>query len=262
MHRVTCAFLSTLMSGILFSPSLLGGQTGSGTLRDSSEQRFAAINSSLLEAADSAIQHSADPQRARDPLAQAPQIQTQSITPSHERALPRINQRIDALQPLVQPILAKEGIPDQLAAVIRVESGGNPRALSPKGARGIWQLMPDTARRYGLRVNDRLDERLDLEKATTTAARYLKDLYVQFGSWQLALAAYNTGEVNLQRAINRAGSRDFSTLSVLGYLPLETRNYVPAVLEAMGSQFPSSVSSRQDVRPTRFVYATSEGWGQ
>lgn len=262
MHKVASTFLLLSVSASLLSATLLDGQTVSGPLRNSSEQQFAAIDSSLLEAADSAIQHSADPRRARDPLAQTPKVETPSITASHDSVLPIINHRIDALQPLVQPILAKEGIPNQLAAVIRVESGGNPRALSPKGARGLWQLMPDTARRYGLRVDDRLDERLDLEKATITAARYLRDLYVQFGSWQLALAAYNTGEVNLQRAINRAGSRDFSTLSVLGYLPLETRDYVPAVMAAMGSQFSSAVSATQGARPTRFVYATSEESGQ
>ena len=105
-------------------------------------------------------------------------------------------------------------------------------ALSPKGARGIWQLMPDTARRYGLTVDASEDDRLDIEKSTLAAARYLRDLHSEFGSWPLALAAYNTGEQNLQHAIDRSQSTDFNVLSTLRLLPLETRNYVPAVLAA------------------------------
>jgi len=137
------------------------------------------------------------------------------------------------LQPVIDPILREVGIPEELAAVVLVESGGNPMALSPKGARGIWQLMPGTARRYGLTVDASQDDRLDIEKSTRTAARYLRDLYSEFGSWPLALAAYNTGEQNLQHAIEQSRSRDFTALSSLGLLPLETRNYVPAVFSAI-----------------------------
>ena len=106
-------------------------------------------------------------------------------------------------------------------------------ALSPKGALGLWQLMPDTARRYGLVVTASRDERLDVEKSTRAAARYLRDLYQQFGSWPLALAAYNAGEQGGPKAVERAGTRDFVQLSSLRLLPQETRNYVPAVLSAM-----------------------------
>lgn len=258
MHKATYALL-VLVAVILVPTTVVIGQTSTRTPAASPEQPFAAIDASLVDAVNSAIETASAPLSVTDPLAHPPQSQTLSAPVVSPRKDP---QRIDPLRPIVQPILAREGVPNQLAAVIRVESGGNPMALSSKGARGLWQLMPDTARRYGLRVDGRLDERLDIEKATTGAARYLRDLYVQFGSWPLALAAYNTGEVNLQRAIDRARSRDFSTLSVLGYLPLETRKYVPAVLAAMGSQFPSVVLSRQDARPARFVYATSEESGQ
>ena len=138
--------------------------------------------------------------------------------------------RLSLLRPVVDPILRRHGVPADLAAVILVESGGRADALSPKGARGLWQLMPDTARRYGLRVDEMRDDHLDLFSATDAAARYLHDLYAEFGDWKLALAAYNTGEANLGSAILRAHTQDFDQLTNLRMLPLETRNYVPHVL--------------------------------
>jgi membrane-bound lytic murein transglycosylase D len=140
--------------------------------------------------------------------------------------------RLNLLRPVVEPILRRHGIPAELAAVILVESGGHLDALSPKGARGLWQLMPDTARRYGLRVDEIRDDRLDLSSATDAAARYLHDLYAEFGDWKLALAAYNTGEGNVGSAILKAHSQDFDQLTSLRMLPLETRNYVPRVFAA------------------------------
>jgi hypothetical protein len=138
--------------------------------------------------------------------------------------------RLSLLLPVVEPILRRHGIPADLAAVVIVESGGRVDALSPKGARGLWQLMPDTARRYGLHVDEIRDDRLDLFSATDAAARYLHDLYAEFGDWKLALAAYNTGEANLGSAILKAHTQDFDQLTSLRMLPLETRNYVLLVL--------------------------------
>lgn len=255
--RKARTLIYALMALTLLPPTVAGQAIALIPSRTPDEP-FAAINASLLSAVDSAIQTGSARTLTQDVRDHPLPVQT--LNPP-TLALQKTPQRIDSLGPIVQPILAREGVPNQLSAVIRVESGGNPMALSPKGARGLWQLMPETARRYGLRVDDRLDERLDIQKATTSAARYLRDLYVRFGSWQLALAAYNTGEVNLQRAIDRAGSRDFSTLSVLGHLPIETQNYVPAVLAAMESQPPSALLTT-DFLPTRFVYATSEVQGQ
>jgi membrane-bound lytic murein transglycosylase D len=137
--------------------------------------------------------------------------------------------RIDA-----KKIFSEEGIPVALLAVARVESNFNRMALSPKGALGLWQLMPATARRYGLRVDAMRDDRLDAEKSTRAAAHYLRDLYSQFDSWSLALAAYNAGEDAVQRAVVRGRSSQFRELSRLKLLPAETRAYVPTVLRALG----------------------------
>jgi soluble lytic murein transglycosylase-like protein len=127
-------------------------------------------------------------------------------------------------------ILEQENVPIELLAVAFIESRFNPQALSPKGARGIWQFMPGTAERYGLAVRPTIDHRTHPEHSTRAAAMYLRDLYRVFGDWKLALAAYNWGEGNIQRVIARTGMRDFDEMARRRYLPLETRKYVPAVL--------------------------------
>lgn len=142
--------------------------------------------------------------------------------------------RLQRLRPTLESILEAEGLPKELAAVVLVESGAQPLALSPRQARGLWQFIPETARRYGLTVNSAKDERVQLESATRAAAHYLRDLYDRFGSWPLALAAYNAGENGVQAALNKGRASTFSQLSSAGLLPAETRNYVPAVLAAMG----------------------------
>ena len=134
-------------------------------------------------------------------------------------------------------------------------------ALLPKGARGLWQLMPDTARRYGLIVNNTEDDRVDVEKSTRAAARYLSDLYSEFGTWPLALAAYNTGEENLQHAIDRSRNTNFNVLSSLRLLPQETRNYVPAVFAAETRLTNSPAEARSawtSERGARTVFAVGE----
>jgi membrane-bound lytic murein transglycosylase B len=166
--------------------------------------------------------------------------------------------RVNMLRPTVEPILRSHGVPADLAAIIVVESGGRAAALSPKGARGLWQLMPDTARRYGLRVDEIRDERIDLLKATDAAARYLHDLYAQFGDWKLALAAYNTGEANVGSAMMRAHTEDFNQLTSLQMLPLETRNYVPRVLAAATlSGQPQDWGERHSIANAATVFAVS-----
>lgn len=143
----------------------------------------------------------------------------------------------------VAHILQNEGLPAKILNVAAVESGFNPAALSPKGALGLWQLMPETARRYGLEVSAHRDERSDPVKSTYAAASYMKDLYAQFGDWPLALAAYNAGEDRIQQALNRFGARDFWTLSARSALPEETRRYVPAVLARMDTPLVAPITS-------------------
>lgn len=145
-----------------------------------------------------------------------------SPQPGQRRRLPWL--------PAVAAILREHGLSAGLVHVAAVESGLDPAALSPKGARGLWQLMPETARRYGLLVNSQRDERLDPLKSTHAAAQYLKDLHAQFQDWPLALAAYNAGEDRVKRALEQLGARDFWTLSRYAGVPDETRRYVPAVL--------------------------------
>lgn len=164
--------------------------------------------------------------------------------------------RLQELRPLLDPILREEGVPTELAAVVLVESGGRAAALSPKGARGIWQLMPDTARRYGLVVDADRDERIDVVKSTRAAARYLRDLYAQFDTWPLALAAYNAGERRLQHVVGSAGSNDFAL--VRQRLPSETQKYVPAVLAAAKAFTIPAASVTRRVEQARVVYASAE----
>ena len=140
--------------------------------------------------------------------------------------------RMDSYRDSFVQILEEERVPVGLLGVALVESGFNPLALSPKGARGIWQFMPATAARYGLAVGPGGDHRTHPEHSTRAAARYLRDLYQMFGDWKLAIAAYNAGEGRVQRIIKRTGIRDFDEMSRRGLLPAETRKYVPAVLAA------------------------------
>jgi soluble lytic murein transglycosylase-like protein len=183
----------------------------------------------------------------------------------NDAAVRRAVARLTQLRPVLTPILQEESIPDEIAALVLVESAGRPTALSPKGARGIWQFMPGTARRYGLTVNGETDDRQDVQKSTRAAARYLKDLYAQFGGWPLALAAYNAGEQLVRNAVLKSGARDFVRLSNSGLLPAETREYVPAVLAAstlLGGDSLTGSSTRQIRGRASVLYASSTSGGQ
>jgi len=161
------------------------------------------------------------------------------VTETKENKLERVSKlklsktvlsNFQTYQETLTRILQQEGMPSGLLSVALVESGFHPFATSPKGAKGIWQFMPDTARRYGLRVESNIDYRTNPEFSTKAAAQYLKDLYRQFGDWKLALAAYNAGENRIQRIINKTKLYSFDELATGGYLPRETANYVPAIM--------------------------------
>jgi membrane-bound lytic murein transglycosylase D len=156
--------------------------------------------------------------------------------------------RLEAIRPALEQILESEGIPKELIAVVLVESAARPYALSPRQARGLWQLIPETARQYGLQVSPDRDDRVQMERATRAAARYLRDLHRAFENWPLALAAYNAGQDAVQKAMQRSGGTSFWELSAGRRLPEETRNYVPAVLAAMkllGADAPSHFTQPQ-----------------
>lgn len=124
----------------------------------------------------------------------------------------------------------EEGIPQDLIYLAQAESGFRPVALSRVGARGMWQFMAGSGASYGLKRTWWADDRQDPIKATRAAARFLKDLYKQFGDWYLVMAAYNSGAGTVQRAVQRTGYADFWELHRRGVLPAETRNYVPIIL--------------------------------
>jgi hypothetical protein len=124
--------------------------------------------------------------------------------------------------PYIERVLARERLPDDLKYVAVIESALVPGALSSANAMGIWQIIPGTARRYGLRVTPWWDERRDPELATRAALAYLMDLHREFGRWSLALAAYNSGEARVRSAIAGQGVRSYFQLA----LPRETERYV------------------------------------
>jgi membrane-bound lytic murein transglycosylase D len=136
-------------------------------------------------------------------------------------------------RPLIEKILEEEEVPKDLFYVGLIESGYYLGAKSVARATGPWQFIRGTGRRYGLKVNHEIDERRDIEKATRAAARYFKDLYEMFDSWELALASYNAGEFGMLRRINKHKMKDYYDLSRANLLPKETINYVPKVIAAM-----------------------------
>ena len=141
--------------------------------------------------------------------------------------------RFEHYKPVVQQIFKEFGLPVELSYLSLVESGFNPKAYSRARAAGPWQFMKATGRIYGLRVNWHIDERRDPIKSTVAAAHHLRDLYDRFGSWPLALAAYNAGEGKISRAIRKSRTRDYWKIrKSWRYIRRETREYVPRFIAA------------------------------
>ena len=135
--------------------------------------------------------------------------------------------------PIFEEALEKYGLPLELRYLPVIESAMRPSATSRVGAAGLWQLMLVTGRQYGLEVNTLVDERRDPIKSTDAAARLLRDLYNMYGDWSLAIAGYNCGPGNINKALLRAGNPETKNFwTIYNYLPRETRGYVPAFIAA------------------------------
>lgn len=134
--------------------------------------------------------------------------------------------------PMIEEELLKAGLPVELRALAVVESALVATAVSRVGATGLWQFMPPTGKAYGLEINSMVDERYDPVKSTRAACKHLKYLYDLYNDWSLALAAYNCGQGNVNKALARAGGNPQSFWDVYWFLPSETRGYVPAFIAA------------------------------
>ena len=140
--------------------------------------------------------------------------------------------RFSRYRPLVENIFAEFNLPSDLVNLSLVESGFNPYAYSRAKATGPWQFMKGTGKVYGLRIDHYVDERRDPIKSTVAAARYLRDLYDLFGTWPLAMAAYNAGEGKVQRALHKIQGETFSDISKTKLIRQETKQYVPRIMAA------------------------------
>lgn len=142
------------------------------------------------------------------------------------KRLATLRQVSDFYFPMFEDHFAQYDLPYELKYLAVVESALNPQARSHMGAVGLWQFMPSTGKKYGLEINSLVDERMDPVRSTDAACRFLNSLYAIFNDWTLAIAAYNCGPGNVNKAIRYAGNKkDF--WSIYPYLPKETRNYVP-----------------------------------
>lgn len=154
-----------------------------------------------------------------------------STHPEGRRELSIWLERARAHAGMIEGTLIRHGLPPELLAVAVVESGLDPHAVSAAGAVGMWQLVEDTARLYGLVMEGGVDERRSPGLATLAAARHLRRLFATFRNWPMALAAYNAGAARLRELAEAAGSRDFWVLAARSdALPEETAEYVPKVM--------------------------------
>lgn len=177
---------------------------------------------------------------------------TRNYMNNHTRLFTNVKNKGEKKFATIDKILTKHGIPKELKYLAVIESALNPNAVSPVGAVGPWQFMEGTARNFGLKVSQSRDDRRDWNKSTDAAARYLKVLYRQLNDWLLVVAAYNSGPVPVNRAIQRTGSRNF--WDIKKYLPKETQGHVLAfvatatVFEKFGKHIGTSDLSKEILR--------------
>jgi hypothetical protein len=149
-------------------------------------------------------------------------LQTSLVRHNYKNVRSHILQiKANRLFPIIEPILKRYGIPDDFKYLPLVESGLK-EGTSSRGAAGLWQFMPGTARTYGLKVRNGIDERKNIRKSTIAACKYIRELYDQFNSWTLAAAAYNNGEIKLAKAMNQQKEKNYFRM----HLNRETGNYV------------------------------------
>lgn len=154
--------------------------------------------------------------------------------------------------PMFEEALDKYGVPHELEYLAIIESALNTNAVSRAGATGLWQFMVQTGKNYGLEINTFVDERRDPQKASYAAARYLRDLNKIYDNWPLAIAAYNCGPGNVNKAIARSGKRDF--WGIYDCLPRETRGYIPAYI---GAVYMMNFYKLHGIKPTHITIPTA-----
>lgn len=155
--------------------------------------------------------------------------------------------------PMIEEELYRRNMPLELKLLAFVESAMRVKAVSRAGATGMWQMMYATAKNYGLEINAFVDERYDVREATRAACTHLEDLYEMYHDWTLAIAAYNCGAGNVNKAIKRAGNNAKTFWDVYEYLPRETRGYVPAFI---GATYAYTFHKNHGINPDNFAIGT------
>jgi hypothetical protein len=230
------AFTLVISSGC----SLIGVGTGGGVHQD--EQRVSEYRSVLKGKLPDQQQVRARYFMPTEKPALLPRLDL-TITPEVQKELNHFRnkdsafikkslKRLGEYEPVLRQIFSDEGVPPELINVALIESGFNPKARSYAGAVGMWQFMRPTGKIYGLESGIFGDQRKDPVLSSIAAARHLRDLYISFKDWNLALAAYNAGSGRVDRATRRVGSENFWTLCRERALPLQTRRYVPKIIAA------------------------------